>query len=105
MITEDGAFGHPGYMVIVRYWPDEKAKEKQSKLSVESFVVVKGSDEEQLKAIEEMKSQWVVNPLFASFTILRFVSETRPLEEPQPLIHIPTQRDTRRFGRSKYDPK
>jgi hypothetical protein len=107
LITEPGAFGRDGHMVILRRWVDAGAKAKKKKINVESFVVAAGSTDEQLQEIERMKETWVTDPLFCSLTILRFVSETRVLAEPKEeksKIVIPTASDVRRFNRSKYSP-
>jgi hypothetical protein len=103
LITEPGAFGKPGYTVIVRRFENHKRK----KINVDSYVVVAGDDEQQLAEIEKLKAQVITDPLFAAFTILKFVSETRPLQESEdegPKIIRPSFRDVRRHGRSKYNP-
>jgi hypothetical protein len=103
LITEPGAFGKAGYTVIVRRFENHKRK----KIRVDSYVVVAGDDEQQLAEIEKLKAQVITDPLFAAFTILKFVSETRPLQEPEDegsKIIRPSFTDTKRFGRSKYLP-
>jgi len=109
MITEKGAFGHPGYMAIVRMKNPCEEGEKQT-VEVQSFAVTVGTDEEQLRAVEAMRQKVIVEPAFVSFTILQFIEETRPLEEPdeKTKIHVPTSIQTKRFSgggnRSKYTP-
>ena len=56
MITEKGAFGHPGYMAIVRMKNPCEEGEKQT-VEVQSFAVTVGTDEEQLRAVEAMRCQ------------------------------------------------
>lgn len=106
VITEPGGFGVPAHMVIVRKWREGKVGQE---INVESYIVAVGSKNDQLEECEKMKQQVIVDPLFCSFTILEFVSETRPLQEKEesdePKIIRPTFRDTKRFNRSKYLPK
>jgi len=101
VITEPGAFGQPGYMIIVR-------KKDGDAANVQSFAVLHGDDEEQLKTIAEAKKEAILDPDFLSFTTLKFIEETRPLEEPEPVIHKPTTGQILRFSggknRSKYTP-
>lgn len=101
VITEPGAFGQPGYMVIIRTKQGNAAK-------VDSFAVLAGEDEEQLATIADFKKKAITDPDFLSFTTLRFIEETRPLEEPEAIIHKPTDEDVLRVSgskrRSKYSP-
>ena len=109
MITEKGAFGHPGYMAIVRMKNPCKEGETQT-VEVHSFAVTVGTDKEQLEACEAMKKKVIVEPAFVSFTLLKFIEETRPLEEPdeKTKIHVPTSIQTKRYSgggnRSKFMP-
>lgn len=97
-------------MVIIRKWDPATLQlpRDQRKVLVDSFVIVRGSEEEQLQAVAEAKANQIVDPLFVSFTVLKFVSETRKLEEPEAAdkskIVIPTSREVRKFSRSKYQP-
>lgn len=102
MITEPGAFGQPGFMIVIRH-----RKEDDSKVvDVQSYAVLAGNRDEQLQRIEEFKKIEIVKPSLVSFTVLEFIEETRPLEEPEPTkIVRPTVRDVRHFNRSKYDPQ
>lgn len=107
VITEPGAFGKPAHMIIVRRFRSkaEKAKGKKGRLEVESFIVMGATKEMRLEQIEAFKKKHIPDPLFVSFTVLKFVEETRPLEEAEPSkIVMPSPSDTRRFGRSKYMP-
>lgn len=109
MITEKGAFGHPGYMVIVKMLVEDD-EEGNPQCVAKPFAVTVGTDEEQLDAIKAMKEKVIVDPAFHAFTVLKFIEETRPLEEPdeKTKIHIPTSIQTKRFSgggnRSKYTP-
>jgi len=109
VITEKGAFGHPGHMAVVRMRVQDTPDGKPQCV-VKSFAVTVGTDEEQLEACEAMKKKVIVEPAFQSFTLLKFIEETRPLEEPdeKTKIHVPTSIQKRRYGgggnRSKFMP-
>jgi len=109
VITEKGAFGHPGYMVVVKMLIEDTPDGKPQCIA-NPFTVTVGTDEEQLKAIKTMKEKAIVEPAFHAFTVLKFVEETRPLEEPdeKTKIHVPTSIQTKRYSgggnRSKFQP-
>ena len=98
VITEPGAFGAPALMVVIRTRKDDAAQ-------VESFIIREGTDEEMMEKARELKKQAIARSDFLSVTILRFIEETRPLEEPDDeKIIRPNFEQVKHVHRSKYTP-